>query len=77
MGECAAIDYTPPDAEESVYALHTEVSYWDHNRLSATEIYEAITLTQIAPTDLATDTYVDACVTELAGVLVRLGFNQG
>jgi hypothetical protein len=77
MGECAAIDYTPPGAGAAVYGIHTEVSFWDHTRLAATEIYESITLDQVAPTDLATDTFVDACVGQLQGVLLRLGFDQG
>ena len=77
LGECAAIDYTPPGVEEAVYGIHTEVSYWDHTRLAATEIYESITLDQIAATDLATDTFVDACVVQLRSVLIRLGFDEG
>ena len=77
VAECAAVDYTLPQDEEHVYAIHTEVSYWDSNRLAGTEIYEAITVSQIAPTDLATDTFVDACVPQLARVLVSLGFDEG
>lgn len=77
MGECAAIDYTPPGGDDAVYGIHTEVSYWDHTRLAATEMYESITLNQVAPTDLATDTFVDACVSQLRGVLLRLGFDEG
>jgi len=77
LGECAAIDYTPPGAETAVYGIHAEVSFWDHTRLSATEIYESITLNRVAPTDLATDTFVDACVGQLRAVLIRLGFDQG
>jgi len=77
LGECAAIDYTPDGAETGVFTLHTEVSFWDHTRLAATEIYEAITLAPIEPTDLATDTFVDACVHQLRGVLIRLGYDQG
>jgi len=77
LGQCAAIDYTPAGTEATVYGIHTEVSFWDHTRLAETEIYESITLGRIAPTDLATDTFVDACVGQLRGVLVRLGFDQG
>jgi hypothetical protein len=77
LAECAAVSLTPAGADLPVYGLHTEVSYWDHNRLSATEIYEAMTVGQIPPTDLATDTYVDHCVSELARILPRLGFRQG
>jgi hypothetical protein len=77
MGECAAIDFTPPGAEQPVYGIHTEVSFWDHTRLAATEIYEAVTLAPILPTDLATDTFVDACVGQLSRVLVRLGYDEG
>lgn len=77
LAECAAVDYTPQGADEKVYAIHTEVSYWDQTRLAATEIYEAITVSDIAPTDLPTDTFVDACVRQLAPVLVSLGFDEG
>lgn len=77
LGECAAVDYTPPNSEGQVYGIHTEVSYWDQTRLAATEIYEAIVVSSVAPTDLATDTFVDACVGQLARVLVQLGFDEG
>jgi len=77
IAECAAIDHTPAGSDITVFTLHTEVSFWDFNRLSATEIYEAITLDRIAPTDLATDTYLDVCVAQLASVLTELGFDQG
>jgi len=77
MGECAAIDYTPPGSDGAVFGIHTEVSFWDHTRLAATEIYESITLNQVAPTDLATDTFVDSCVGQLRSVLLRLGFDEG
>jgi hypothetical protein len=77
MGECAAVDYTPDGTNAKVYGLHTEVSFWDHTRLAATEIYEALTISRLAPTDLATDTFVDACVGQLRSVFMRLGFDQG
>lgn len=77
LAECAAVDYTPAGADEKVYALHTEVSYWDHTRLAATEIYEGLTLSDIAPSDLATDTFVDACVNQLGPILIRLGYDEG
>jgi hypothetical protein len=77
VAECAAVGYTPAGSEDEIYSLHTEVSYWDHSRLSATEIYESVLVSQIAPTDLASDTYVDGCVTQLARVLVQLGFDEG
>jgi hypothetical protein len=77
LGECAAIDYSAPGAEGAVYAIHTEVSYWDLTRLAATEIFESLTLNRVAPTDLTTDTFVDACVDQLRPVLIRLGFDQG
>ena len=77
MGDCAAIDYTPPGGTVDVYGVHTEISYWDRTRLAATEIYEAITLSQVAPTDLATDTFVNVCVSQLRAVLLRLGYDQG
>ena len=50
LAECAAIDYTPAGSDQKVYAIHSEVSYWDHTRLAATEIYEAISLSDVAPT---------------------------
>jgi hypothetical protein len=77
VAECAAVDYTPPDSGERQYTIHVEVSFWDHNRLAATEIYESVMLSSIAPTDLPTDTFVDACVAQLSRVLVRLGFDEG
>lgn len=77
LGECAAVDYTPPGSEEQVYGIHAEVSYWDQSRLAATEIYEAIALSRVAAMDLATDTFVDACVGQLAPVLAQLGFDEG
>jgi hypothetical protein len=77
MGECAAVDYTPDGTDTKVYGIHTEVSYWDHTRLAATEIYEALTLSRLAPTDVAADTFVNSCVGQLRAILVRLGFDQG
>lgn len=77
VAECAATDYTPPEAEDGVFTIHVEVAYWDHTRLAATEIYESILLGSVAPADLATDTFVDTCVAQLARVLVRLGFDEG
>lgn len=77
LGECAAVDYTPEGARSPVYTLHTEVSFWDHTRLAATEIYEAITLAPVAPNDLATDTFVDTCTAQLRNVFLKLGYDQG
>jgi hypothetical protein len=77
LAECAAIDYTPVATTSAVFTIHTEVSFWDHTRLAATEIYEAITLAPIAPTDLATDTFVDTCTAQLGSVLLKLGYDQG
>lgn len=77
LGECAAVDYALEGSDDEVYAIHTEVSYWDHTRLAATEIYESLTLAPIAPTDLPSDTFVDACVNQLGPVLLRLGYDQG
>lgn len=77
VGECAAVDYTPEGASSPVYALHTEVSFWDHTRLAATEIYEAITIAPVAPGELASDTFVDTCTAQLRGVLLKLGYDQG
>ncbi|MGD8287540.1 MAG: hypothetical protein PVI31_02810 [Gemmatimonadota bacterium] len=77
LAECAAVDYTPANSDQKVYAIHTEVSYWDHTRLAATEIYEGLGLSGIAPSDLATDTFVDACVNQLGPVLIRLGYDEG
>lgn len=77
LGECAAVDYTPEGTTSPVYAIHSEVSFWDHTRLAATEIYEAITLAPIAPGDLPADTFVDTCAAQLRTVLVKLGYDQG
>jgi len=77
LGECAAVDYTPAGSDGTVYAVHMEVSYWDHTRLAATEIYEAITLSDLAPGAPSSDTFVDTCVNQLGPVLIRLGFDEG
>jgi hypothetical protein len=74
LAECVATDRTPLGATEVDFAVHAEVSYWDHTRLAATEIYESIILAAVPPTDFRPDTYVQACSRQIADVLVRLGF---
>jgi hypothetical protein len=75
--ECTATDRTPPNATEITYAVHAEVSYWDHTRLTATEIYESVILAAVPSTEFRPDTYVQACSAQVSEVLVRLGFTEG
>lgn len=76
LAECVATDRTPLDATEVHFAVHAEVSYWDHTRLAATEIYESISLGAVPPAEFRPDTYVQACSRQIADVLVRLGFTR-
>jgi hypothetical protein len=77
MAECTGTDWLPPGASQIQVALHAEVSYWDHTRLAATEIWEAITIGTAAPDAFSTDVYVQGCARLLTDVLTRLGFDQG
>ncbi|HET9949181.1 MAG TPA: hypothetical protein VFQ22_09690 [Longimicrobiales bacterium] len=75
--ECAAVDWTDDAASQVHFGLHAEVSYWDHTRLAATEIYESLLLGSIHQDAYSTDAYVDACTRSVAQVLMRLGYDRG
>jgi hypothetical protein len=59
------------------FAVHAEVSYWDHTRLAATEIYESLRIAAVQESEFRPDTYVQACSGQIADVLLRLGFTEG
>lgn len=75
LAECTATDR--PGSSDLTFALHAEVSYWDHTRLAATEIYESLRIVAVSRTEFGPDTYVQACSNEIADVLLRLGFSEG
>ncbi len=77
LAECTGTDWTPEGATQVQVAIHAEVSYWDHTRLAATEIYEAVTVGAAAPDRFSPDAYVEGCSRVLTEVLVRLGFDRG
>ena len=77
MGECTGTDWVPEGSTQVQVALHAEVSYWDHTRLSATEIYEVLSVGAAPPETFGPDAYVEGCTRLLAPILVRLGFDQG
>jgi hypothetical protein len=77
LAECTGTNWTPEGSQQVQIAIHAEVSYWDHTRLAATEIYEALTVGAVAPEEFSHDAYVEGCTRALAAVLVRLGFDQG
>lgn len=77
MAECTATDRTAPGSTEVFFAMHAEVSYWDHTRLAATEIFESIAIAAVPPAQFTPDAYVQACAEQLSGVLTRLGFGEG
>jgi hypothetical protein len=77
VAECTATDRTVPGSSEINFAVHAEVSYWDHTRLAATEIYESLRVTAVQQEEFRPDTYVQACSGEIADVLLRLGFTAG
>jgi hypothetical protein len=77
MAECTATDRTAPGSTEVYFAMHAEVSYWDHTRLAATEIFESIRLAAVPPAEFTPDAYVQACAEQLTDVLTRLGFSEG
>ncbi|HET9949858.1 MAG TPA: hypothetical protein VFQ22_13120 [Longimicrobiales bacterium] len=75
--ECAAVDWTDDAAGQVHFGLHAEVSYWDHTRLAATEIYESMLLGSIHRDAFTTGAYVDACTRSVSQVLLRLGYDRG
>jgi hypothetical protein len=77
LAECTGTDWTPEGTTQVQVAIHAEVSYWDHTRLAATEIYEALTVGAATAEQFSTDVYVEGCSRVLIGVLVRLGFDKG
>lgn len=77
LAECTGTDWVPQGAAEVQVALHAEISYWDHTRLAATEIYEVLSV-GAAPRDaFGPDAYVEGCTRLLTPILVQLGFDQG
>ena len=76
VAECTATDRSVPGSSEIDFAMHAEVSYWDHTRLAATEIYESLRIATVQETDFRPDTYVQACSGQIADVLLRLGFTE-
>ena len=77
LAGCTATDRSVPGSPEVTFAMHAEVSYWDHTRLAATEIYESLRIAAVPQGEFRPDTYVQACSGSIAGVLVRLGFTEG
>jgi len=77
LAECTATDRSVVGASDINFAVHAEVSYWDHNRLAAAEIYESLRIASVQQTQFRPDTYVQACADQIADVLVRLGFTAG
>jgi hypothetical protein len=77
LAECTGTNWTPEGSTQVQIAIHAEVSYWDHTRLAATEIYEAFTVGATPQDRFSPDAYIEGCSRVLTGVLVRLGFDQG
>ncbi|MBM4185374.1 MAG: hypothetical protein FJ207_14350 [Gemmatimonadetes bacterium] len=77
MAECTGTDWVPQGATSVQMAMHAEVSYWDQSRLSATEIWEALSIGAAATDAFSQDAYVQGCARLLMDVLTRLGFDQG
>lgn len=77
VAECTATDRTVAGSSNINFAVHAEVSYWDHTRLAATEIYESLRIAAVPQSEFRPDTYVQACSGEVADVLLRLGFTEG
>ena len=77
VGECSVVDWAAPGSDLVQVGLHAEVSFWDHTKLSATEIYESISFQSMGDRDVLDDVLLQTCVTQLSNVLFRLGYNQG
>lgn len=77
LGECTGTSWTPEGSDQVQIAIHAEISYWDHTRLAATEIYEALTVGATPREQFSNDAYVEGCSRVLTAILVRLGFDQG
>ncbi len=77
MVECTGTDWVPQGSTQVQIAIHGEISYWDHTRLAATEIYEVISVGSAPPDAFGPDAYVEGCTRLLAPILVQLGFDQG
>lgn len=77
LAECTATDRSVIGSAEINFAVHAEVSYWDHTRLAATEIYESLRIAALQQSEFRPDTYVQACSGEIGDVLLRLGFTEG
>jgi hypothetical protein len=77
MVECTGTDWVPQGSTQVQIAIHGEISYWDHTRLAATEIYEVISVGSAQPDAFGPDAYVEGCTRLLAPILVQLGFDQG
>jgi hypothetical protein len=77
VAECTGTNWAPAGSTQMQVAIHAEVSYWDHTRLAATEIYEALTVGGAAPEQFSPEAYVEGCSRMLIGILVRLGFDRG
>jgi hypothetical protein len=77
LAECTGTDWVPQGATQVQLVVHAEISYWDHTRLAATEIYEALSIGSAVPEAYSTEVYVQGCARLVADVLVELGFDQG
>jgi hypothetical protein len=77
LAECTGTSWTPEGSTQVQITIHAEISYWDHTRLAATEIYEALSVGSAAQEQFSPDAYVEGCSRLLTGILVRLGFDQG
>lgn len=77
VGECSAVDWSAPGSSGTHVGLHTEVSFWDHTRLAATEIYESLSYRSSADGEIPDRVVVQSCLTELSEVLFRLGYDTG
>ena len=72
--ECTGVDWTPSGAPERFFGMHAEISYWDHTRLAATEVYEVMSTGSTALDADPTPAYVGACANLVEDTLLRLGY---